>query len=467
MSLQNNMFEEREKKELFELARSLGYSYSDSIDQMDVFPSEENLKTLAYFDEELANKNGDPFEIINFLNQHGSKNTIAQTGGRYFGFVNGGALPISLAIKWLSDIWDQNGGLYLTSPLNAKLESVCEKWLIDLFDLPKKTVAGFVSGTSTANMCALAAARFQLLKNSGWDVNKKGLNGAPIIKIITHQHIHASIKKALAILGFGSDNIIQVESDDQGRMIPEKIPVLDSLSLVILQAGNVNTGAFDPFETICEKANQAGAWVHIDGAFGLWAQASKSLAYLTKGMEKASSWAVDGHKTLNTPYDSGIVMCRHPEALVSAMQAKAAYINYSGNRNPMLFTPEMSKRSRAIELWACIKYLGKDGIDEMVTGFHLRAKQLAEGLKAEGFNILNDIVFNQVLISCSNPQLTENTLQLIQKSGKCWCGGSIWKDEPVIRVSICSWATTQEDIRLTVKTFVNSYNLAKENQSIK
>ena len=224
-------------------------------------------------------------------------------------------------------MWDQCGGLYLTSPVNALLETVCENWLKEIFDLPQETVAGFVTGTSMANLCALAAARFRLLKNLGWDVNDKGLNGAPELRLIAHEHTHASIVKTLAMLGFGKNNIEWVRSDAQGRIEVDAVPALDERSLLILQAGNVNSGAFDPFPVLCERAQKAGAWVHIDGAFGLWAGACESLKYLTEGMQAATSWAVDGHKTLNTPYDNGIVLCRDHEAMITALQAHGDYLN--------------------------------------------------------------------------------------------------------------------------------------------
>nr|WP_299073527.1 aminotransferase class V-fold PLP-dependent enzyme [uncultured Allomuricauda sp.] len=453
MDLQKKMFEELRDKRIFDLARSHAFSYSDGIDKMDVYPSEENLKGMEIFDEPFPENHTDAEEIIQKLHEYGSPATIAQTGGRYFGFVDGGAVPVSVATKWLSDFWDQCGGLYVTSPINAKLETICEAWLKEIFNLPKETVAGFVSGTSMANLSGLAAARFRLLQNQGWDVNKKGLNGSPKIRIIAHAQVHASIKKTMAILGLGIENVEWLPSDDQGRLVLEKLPELDNSCLVLLQAGNANTGAFDPFEEVCHKANEVGAWVHIDGAFGLWAAATKSLAHLTKGMELASSWSVDGHKTLNTPYDSGIIMCKDEEALISSLQATGEYLVYSDQKDPILYGPEMSKRSRAIELWATMKYLGKNGIDKMVTGFHERAKQLEKGLKENGYIVLNDVVFNQVLVSCDTDTITSQALEHIQNSGTCWCGGSIWNGKSAIRISVCSWATTEKDIDITIGVF--------------
>ena len=454
MKVQDQMFEELKDKNLFNQAKDYAFQYADEINNRPVFPSDKAINDLDVFNEKMPAKTSSPEQIIQLLHDYGSPASVAQTAGRYFGFVNGGAVPVSVATKWLTDFWDQNAGLYIISPINSKLEMICEEWLKEIFNLPKETVAGFVSGTSSANLCGLVAARYRLLKNLGWDVNEDGLNGAPIIKVVAHRQVHSAIKKALAIIGFGKNSITWVDSDEQGRVMLEKIPEIDSSTLVILQAGNANTGSFDPFEEICKKANEVGAWVHIDGAFGLWAAATETLSYLTKGMELASSWAVDGHKTLNTPYDSGIVLCKDGPAMVSALQSTGEYIIYSEKKDSMLYTPEMSKRARAIELWATMKYLGKEGINEMVTGFYLHAKQFEKDMRAHGFRIINEVVFNQVMIACENEELTKATLVNLQNSGECWCGGSTWEGEAVVRVSICSWATTAEDIQRTVNAFV-------------
>ncbi len=447
------MKQELRGKELFNQARSYAFEYIDGIETMDVFPSENSLEGLINFDEPLQEESVMAKSIIDQLHFFGSPATIGQTGGRYFGFVNGGALPVSLGVKWLSDVWDQCGGLYLTSPINAKLETICENWLKDVFNLPEKTVAGFVSGTSMANLCGLAAARYQLLKKLDWDVNENGLNGAPELRILAHEQVHASVKKTLTMLGYGKNSIEWLPSDNQGRLLIDELPTLDNRCIILLQAGNANTGSFDNFDEVCDLANQVGAWVHIDGAFGLWAAASKTLSHLTNGIEKASSWAVDGHKTLNTPYDSGIIMCRYPEALISALQATGEYIIYSKQRDPLLYTPELSKRSRAIELWATMKYLGKNGIDEMITTFHKRAKQLESGLEKIGLQIINDVVFNQVLVAGDSDKETTKILEHIQKSGECWLGGSTWQERAVIRVSICSWMTSEHEIEQTIDLF--------------
>ena len=459
--LQKKMSKELASKELFDQARSYAFEYLDNVEKMDVFPSKENLAKMSNFDEDLQDETILASEVLKQLHDFGSPTTVAQMGSRYFGFVNGSAVPVALGVKWLTDVWDQCGGLHFASPINAKLETICENWLKDIFNLPKETVAGFVSGTSTANLCALAAARFQILKNLGWDVNEDGLYGAPKIRVVAHEQVHASVKKTIALLGIGKKNVEWIPSDDQGRVIVEKLPQLDKSCIVLLQAGNANTGAYDDFDTVCDIANKAGAWVHIDGAFGLWAAASKALAHLTKGMEKASSWAVDGHKTLNTPYDSGIVLCRYPDALISAMQATGEYLIYSDHREPILYTTEMSKRSRAIELWATMKYLGKEGIDQLVSTLHLRAEQLARGLMLAGFQVINKVVFNQVLVIGESEEASKQIVNFIQESGECWLGGTVWNGKAAIRISVCSWRTTEEDIDRTIRLFVEAKESVK------
>ena len=451
MSLQKKMFEELEQRSIFDNAKDLGLAYSDQVHQMEVFPNQDKLNRLTQFEEPFPEKIGDVQDIVNLLNDFGSEATIAQTGGRYFGFVNGGALPVSIAVQLMTDFWDQCGGLYLTSPVNSKLEEVCEAWLKDVFNLPDSTVAGFVTGTSMANLSAICAARYRLLKNQGWDIFEKGMRGAPRIKIYAHEQVHSSVFKSLNILGFGKEDLISVKADEHGRMDISDLPELDNSSLVLTQAGNVNTGNFDPFDAICEKANQAGAWVHVDGAFGLWAAACQSTKHFMKGFEKADSWAVDGHKTLNTPYDNGIVLCKDKEALVASLEANADYLIKVEQRDPILYGPEMSKRARAFEVWSVLKYLGREGVDEMIQNFCDRAKQFGEGLKAMEFEVLNEVVFNQVLFKGKTEEETTQILTHIQNSGKMWCGSSKWNGELVIRISVCSWATTVEDVELALE----------------
>jgi glutamate/tyrosine decarboxylase-like PLP-dependent enzyme len=455
-SLQQQMFSELWGKELFDAAKDCAFEYAEGTCLRPAYPAKAAISALDRFDEDLPMSTGDGLEVIRALHTFGSPATVASTGGRYFGFVNGGAIPAALGARWLADFWDQNSALFKMSPVSSKLEEVCERWLRALFGLPPDTVAGFVSGTSSAILCGLAAARYRVFQNQGWDVNEKGLRNAPRIRVVAGRHAHATVIKAVAMLGLGIENIEWVDVDDQGRIIPDEVPGLDRTTTLILQAGNVNSGSFDAFETLCGRAAAAGAWVHIVGAFGLWAAACSSLAHLTRGIEAATSWSVDGHKTLNTPYDSGIILCRDKAALVAALQASGSYLAYSDARDGMLYTPELSRRARATELWATLKYLGKRGIDELISILHARAVQMAGELRAEGFEILNDVVFNQVLAACESDPITDGTIAYVQESGECWVGGAKWRQRAVARISVCSWATTSEDISRSVKAFVGA-----------
>lgn len=454
--LRQQMFRELEQKDILEQVKEYSYQYLDEVMARRVFPDEESLKNLAEFDESLPENIGDASAIIAQLNQYGAAATVTHIAGRYFGFVNGSVLPTAMAARLLADVWDQNSALYVISPLAAKLESICEGWLRSLFNLPDHAVAGFVSGSSLAIFCGLAAGRYRVFDNLGWDINQKGFYGAPKVRLVVGRQAHGTVMKAIAMLGFGLDHIEWVDCDDQGRIIADQVPPLDSSTILVLQAGHVCSGAFDPFAELCAKARKAGAWVHVDGAFGLWAGATKKLSHLTAGMQEANSFSLDGHKTLNTPYDNGIVLCDDKEALTKALHASGSYIVHSEQRDGMFYTPEMSRRARGIELWAALKYLGKQGIDDLVYGFHVRAKQAAEALAEAGFQILNEVVFNQVMVRCETDELTQATMQYLQQSGECWVGGAQWQGRPVIRISVCSWATTAADIERTVTAFIQA-----------
>jgi len=463
-TLQTKMFAEMQDKNLFKKAENYAFDYLNQAFDRNVFPSEKSLDNLSNFEEPMPEKMGDGNEIIDLLHQYGSPATVPYNG-RYFGFVNGNMIPTSLAAKNLSIFWDQNAAMQVMSPIVGKLEIIVQNWLIDLFGLPKNTVAGFVSGTSMANLSALVAARYRILKNQGWDVTEQGLFGAPKIRVVTHTHIHSSILKAISLAGFGKGNIELVDCDEHGRIIPSAIPAIDENTILILQAGNVSSGAYDDFSTICKAAKAKGAWIHIDGAFGLWAGATKRLKHLTKGFEHANSYAVDGHKTLNTPYDSGIILCQDEEALVSALHTSASYLTSTQSREGMYYTPEMSKRARVVELWAALKYLGKEGIDEMVYGMHERTKQFATGFaKLEGFTVINQVVFNQLIIRCETDELTTSVMHKMQELRECWAGGAVWEGRQVIRISVCSWVTTVEDVERSLASFAKAHQLVESEQ---
>ncbi len=447
--------------ELFERAQRSALAYMNAVADRAVFPSKTALEALSEFREALPEGPGDPGAILDLLHRRGSPATVAQTGGRYFGFVNGGVLPVALAAKWLADSWDQNAALYVISPVASVLETVCEVWLVDLLGLPPGTAAGFVGGTSTATLCGLAVGRDELLARSGWDQRARGLFGAPQLRVVVGGQAHATVFKALSLLGLGRERVIVVPVDDQGRMIPEMAPPFDNSTLLIVQAGNVNTGAFDQFRPLCEKARAAGSWVHVDGAFGLWAAASGTRKYLVDGIEGADSWSTDAHKTLNAPYDNGIIFCREPEALARSMSMSGSYFAFSEDRDGMRYSPEMSRRARSVELWATLKALGRRGVGDLVDSLCDKATRFATGLEREGFSILNEVRFNQVLVSCGEATLTRETLGALQASGEAWCGSTTWKHEPAIRISVCSYMTTDEDVDRTICAFVKSRDEAR------
>lgn len=443
---------------LLQRATDHSLEYRRTIDDRPVYPAPEAIANLSAFVEPLPEHPGDPLEIIDLLHAHGSPATVAQTGGRYFGFVNGGIVPAALAARWLADAWDQNAGLYVISPVASVLEDLCEKWLVDLLGLPEGTAAGFVTGTSVATLCGLAAGRDALLRRTGWDAEARGLFGAPEIRVVLGEQAHSTVFKALSLLGLGKERIVRAPVDEHGRVIPEKLPGMDDRTLLVLQAGNVNTGAFDPFAYICPSAKAAGAWIHIDGAFGLWAAASETRRRLTRSHHLADSWSADAHKTLNAPYDNGIVFCRDPEDLIRAMHMTGAYIVYSEHRDEMRFTADMSRRARGVDLWATLKALGRTGVAALVDELCDNTAYFANALNAEGFAIRNRIWFNQALVACESPEITSATLAHLQASGECWCGGSAWDGEPVIRISVCSFMTAR---RISTGAFEDSWRRGK------
>src|SRR6201996_2763812 len=396
----------------------------------------------------------DPSDILALLDDIGSPATVATAGGRYFGFVIGGSLPAALAANWLAGAWDQNSAMQVMSPVAAKLEEIVLSWMVDLFGLPSGSGAGFVTGTTMANFTGLAAARTALLRRAGWNVEEDGLFGAPPIHVVVGDEVHVSLLKALSMLGMGRSRVTRVAVDDQGRMKPDALPALDAHTLVCVQAGNVNTGAFDPAGEICARAHDAGSWVHVDGAFGYWAAASPKYAPLLAGAGDADSWAIDCHKWLNVPYDSAVAIVRTPEHLQAAMAMTAAYLTPGAGREPWHFAPEASRRARGVELWAAMRSLGRSGLAELVERNCQQAKLFAERLRAAGFPVLNDVVLNQVLVSFGSDDETRRVIADIQNDGTCWCGGTQWHGRAAMRISVSSWATTNEDVELSAAAMI-------------
>lgn len=441
-------------KKFLEQVASYSVEYLSSLKERRVGPSEEDLKLLSKLDLPLQDESIDAGEVIELLNEVGSRTTVASNGGRYFGFVIGGSLPVSLAANWLAGAWDQNAGLFVATPISAYIEDICTKWLIELLPVAKESAAGFVTGVTTANFTAIAAARHAILQSQGWNVETQGLFGAPEIKVIVGEEVHGSMTKALSLAGLGNERVIKVPVDNQGRMKADSLPEMDEKTILCLQAGNVNTGSFDPVKEIVPVAKEKGAWVHIDGAFGLWASVSSKYKYLAEGCELADSWATDGHKWLNVPYDSGIVLVKNPDDLRGAMSMQGAYLDQTGARIPYQYTPELSRKARGIEIWAALRSLGRKGVAELIERTCRHAKRFAEGLRSAGYQILNDVIINQVLVSFGDAETTNKIISEIQRDGTCWCGGTVWQGKTAMRISVSSWATTDEDVEKSLEAII-------------
>ena len=431
--------------------------YLRGLDGRSVAPVQQALDCLAVLDEPLPECPTAPEAVIDLLDRIGSPATVASAGGRFFGFVHGGCLPAALAANWLAGAWDQNAVLFATSPIASRLEEVAQRWLVELLDMPERCGVAFVTGATMASFTCLAAARTAMLERLGWDVEADGLYGAPPLTVVVSEETHPSVTKALGLLGLGRRRVIRVPVDNQGRMCAEAFPALGPAAIVCVQAGNVNTGSVDPVGRICELAHATGGWVHVDAAFGLWAKASPSLAPLLAGVEQADSWATDAHKWLNVPYDSGLAMVRNSAALGRAMTITAAYIPTGARRDPGQFTPELSRRARGVEIWAALRSLGKAGLAAMIERTCAHARRFASGLRSAGCEILNDVVLNQVLVSFGDAGTTLRVIDRIQREGTCWCGPTTWQGRTAMRISVSSWATTAEDVELSLEAMLRAW----------
>lgn len=426
--------------------------YLDGISSRPVAPSPAAAEGVGRLGGTIPSGPSSAEETLELLDAFGSPATMAMAGPRFFGFVIGGSLPVTTATSWLATAWDQNTGRYDVTPAVAALEEIALDWMVDLFGLPKGSGGAFVTGATVANLCALAAARHTILARSGWDVEARGLFGAPEITVVVGDEVHPTVIKSLGVLGLGRARVARVPVDGQGRMLAGALPKLDARTLICVQAGNVNTGAFDPIETICRRANEAGAWIHVDGAFGLWARSSEERASLAAGVELAHSWATDAHKWLNVPYDSGVAFVREPEALRAAMAVTAEYLPAAaGHRDPSDYTPELSRRARGVDVWAALRTLGRSGVADLVDRCCRHARRFGDGLRQAGFDVLNDVVLNQVLVAFGDAERTRRVIGEIQRDGTCWCGGTAWQGKTAMRISVSSWATTDEDVDLSLE----------------
>jgi glutamate/tyrosine decarboxylase-like PLP-dependent enzyme len=447
---QNVKPESRDRSELLMEAARRGVSYLKEVSGRRVAPAPEAIGALKRLGGPLPEQPTPAGDVLALLDEFGSPATVANAGGRYFGFVNGGAVPASLAANVLAAAWDQNAALRVMSPVGAVLEEVALGWVRQLLGLPSETAGALVTGATMANATCLVAARHALLERKGWDVEARGLFGAPEFNVVIGEEAHASLKKAMAFVGLGRERVHLVPTDEQGRMRPADFPHLKEPALVCLQAGNVNTGAFDPADELCRLAHESGSWVHVDGAFGLWAACAPARRHLTAGYEDADSWATDGHKWLNVPYDCGLAFVRDGAALRSALNLEAAYLATSSSREPMHWTPESSRRARGVEIWAAIKSLGAAGVADLVERTCRHAERFATALRAAGYEILNEVVINQVLVSFGSDEATRAVITAIQQDGTCWCGGTVWHGRAAMRISVSSWATTDADVELSI-----------------
>jgi glutamate/tyrosine decarboxylase-like PLP-dependent enzyme len=430
--------------------------YLEGIGTRRVAPAPETVAKLSALTGPLPPGPTSAETVLHLLNEYGSPATVANGGGRYFGFVNGGCVPAAMAAGWLVNAWDQNAGMRVLSPVAVALEETAIGWVRELLGLPDGTGGAVVTGATMANFCALAAARHALLKRAGWNVEEDGLFDAPPITVVVGEEVHSSLLKALAMVGLGKKRVVRVPVDKQGRMRADALPHLDDRTIVCLQAGNVNTGAFDPAAAICPAARAAGAWVHVDGAFGLWAAVSPAYRKLTAGFEQADSWATDAHKWPNIGYDCGIVLVRDPATLRGAMSIQAAYLVVGEEWEPSRYGPELSRRARGVELWAGLRSLGRQGMAGIVERTSSHARRFAAGLKHAGFEVLNDVVINQVLVSFGDAEKTLQVIARLQSEGTCWCGSTVWQGHTAMRISVSNWLTTNEDVDLSLAAMVKA-----------
>ena len=441
---------------LLNRAHELALGYLASLPDRPVGARATADALVARFGSAVPEEPTDPVVVIDELVGAADPGLVASAGSRYFGFVTGGSHPVALAADWLTSAWDQNGGLHVQSPAVSALEEVTRRWLLDLFGLPRDASIGVVTAAHLANVTALAAARHEVLRRAGWDVEANGLQGAPRVTVVAGREAHSSIAAACRLIGLGASTIVHAESDDQGRMIPASLEAALARTsgsvIVCAQSGNVNTGAFDPLVDIAAIAARRGAWLHVDGAFGLWGAVVPDLREHLAGVERADSWATDAHKWLNVPYDSGIVMTAHPAAHRAAMGQTAAYLLAAEGerRDPADWVPELSRRARAIGVYAMLRALGRRGVRDLVSRCCALARQMADRLRREpGVGILNDVVLNQVLVRFANragANVTPDVIQRVQQEGTCWLGGTTWQGQPAMRISVSSWRTTPADI---------------------
>ncbi len=444
---------------LLDIAHGHARTWFETLPARPVRASASSEQLRASLGGPLPENGAPPAAVIGALISAGNVGTVASAGPRYFGFVVGGSVPAALAADWLVSTWDQNACTFVHSPLASTIEQITGSWLRDLAGLPPAMSVGFVTGGHMANFTSLACARHAVLRKAGWDIEADGLNGAPPIDICVNEESHYTIVLALRLLGLGSARMRKIPADEQGRMrancLATALRETSGPCIVCAQAGNVNTGAFDPLSNIADAAQERGAWLHVDGAFGLWAAAAPQHAHLVRGIERADSVASDAHKWLNVPYDCGLVLCADEAAHRSAMSLAAAYILATGaERDPHEFVPEESRRARAIPVYAALCSLGRRGVAELIERNCRQARRFCEALRAAGFAVLNEVVLNQVLVSFGAPEQTHATIAAIQQDGTCWCGATVWQGRTAMRISVSNWSTTDDDVERSIDAII-------------
>jgi len=445
-------------RDLLRRTAEIAADYLESLGERPVFPQVTPEELRAALGGPLPEEPVDPEQVLEDLATGAEPGVVAMGSGRYFGFVIGGALPAALAADWLTSAWDQNAGLYVGGPSASVVEQVTREWLVELLGLPAEASIGFVTGTQMAHVTGLAAARFHVLDAAGWDVGADGLTGAPPVRVLVGEKRHVTVDRALRLLGLGAPTL--VAADDQGRLLVD--PLREALgegpTIVCAQAGEVNTGAFDPLPEIADACDEAGAWLHVDGAFGLWAAVAPSRRHLVEGIERADSWTTDAHKWLNVPYDSGIVLCAHPESHRAAMTITASYLIQDEGarrvRDQVDWVPEFSRRARGFPVYAALRSLGRSGIAELVERCCAGATRFAAAIaKLPDVELLNQVVLNQVLFRFESDERTDEVLRRVQEDGAVWMSGTTWNGRKAIRVSVSNWQTGDEEIGLAVRAF--------------
>ncbi|PJG45495.1 aspartate aminotransferase family protein [Sphingobium sp. LB126] len=437
---------------LLQAADERARSYTATIGNRRAWPAPEALEALSAFQEDFPEHGMTATDTLRLLDDIGSPATSASTGPNYFGYVIGGVLPAAAAAERLVLAWDQRASTFDSSPVSDVIETQAARWILEALDLPRSAGVGFGTSATACTIACLAAARRALLARAGWNWDRHGAQGAPVVRVMLPETAHVAVIKALRILGFGLDNLVRLPVDGSGRAIVEQVPDADDLTILCLQAGEVNTGSFDDFAKLIPMAQARGAWVHVDGAFGLWARASSSRA-LCDGVEWADSWTADGHKWLNTPYDGAFAICREADNMATAMSSEAVYAPTSASAQQNL-TLEFSRRARGIPIWAALRTLGRDGLRQLVDRNISQAQHVAERLRAEGYEILNDVVLNQVLVRADDDERTQRICRAAQASGVAWFGMTRWEGRPAFRLSFSSWRTNQENLDKLVALLV-------------